>query len=447
MNRILTGALITALTSTTALAQTGRQLTTSPAAEADSSGQSFQPIHDTFWDERCADIGVTVNSLVLPNQSLAAPTISAEDTASAIQAGLTRWTDNPSSYIDMNVDATTPLESIFTRPDGFFDLVNESTFELDLTLFGFPPGVLAISLSTPLTEKTDFEVGDDINGDGDPDVFDPDEQGINTCADIDGDGDIEFPAGQYEAGSILENDVIFNQSVVWETEATAGGGADIDAVSTHEYGHSHGLTHSTINQISEQDGSSSTMFPSIATFDPVAELSTRTLHTDDLAASAFIYQEGEDDEGLSAVEGDDIAFEDAYTVFQGEIEDGNDDPILGAAVSAINSNGEVVAVTFSGDVVADIFDTATGISFVDAIDNGDFSLAVPSGDRYTLSIESLDGSPVDAPQVNAITAIAAELGQTVFPEETLDNKESSVENRKIKNIRVFAEPGALEMPW
>ena len=66
-------------------------------------------------------------------------------------------------------------------------------------------GVLIVLLLGALIVDTTFNPGDDIDGDGDTDVFDPLLEGTETCDDVDGDGDIEFPAGFYAAGTILEH--------------------------------------------------------------------------------------------------------------------------------------------------------------------------------------------------------------------------------------------------
>lgn len=438
MKRIATGALLVALASSTAFAQTGRQLQVTTPLVDNGDGTGSQTIIDAFWDARCAgNIKVTLNSSVLPNETLAAGTISAEDTAAAIDAGLQRWTDNPSSFIDMEVAATADLPSLFTgRP--LFDFVNESQFELPFTAIGFPAGVLAVSLSTELIADATFTPGDDIDGDGDSDVFDPEAEGLNVCTDIDGDGDTDYPAGDYAAGTILDNDVLFNQLVTWETTPTAGGGADIDAVSTHEYGHSHGLTHSTINQISATDGTSATMFPSISTGDPASEEGTRTPSSDDLAASAFIYPEGSGT-GAAALQAGDVAFGSAFGIIEGEVTNAAGEPILGAAVSAVNRDGEVVAVTFSGEVATQTIDLATGATLGIDIDNGHYSLAVPSREIYTIHLEALDG-PVLPTQIKTETVLAGAFSTTTFPEEAFDAQESNVEFRQTFTLPVHAVP-------
>ena len=432
IRKILMSSLAVALASSTALAQTGRQLTTSPAPVDNGDGTATTQIFDTFWDDRCAgNISVTLDATAAPNTFVAGATpISLEDTAAAIDAGLQRWNANPSSFIDMSVDDIRPVPTIF------LDFNNTASFAFSLGA----GGTLGVSISTPLTADATFTVGLDIDGDGDSDVFDPDAEGVAVCTDIDGDGDIEYPAGDYAAGTILDNDVFFNALTLWETTPTAAGGADIDAVSTHEYGHSHGLTHSTINQTSAADGSQATMFPSIATFSPVAEEAVRTPHPDDLSASAFIYQEGSDYQGPAALQQGDVAFGSAFSVLEGTVTNAAGEPILSAAVSATNRDGEVVAVTYSGTVTEQVVSTATGATLASSIDDSRFRLAVPANEIYTLNIEALDGSPVVPGSISAEALIADGLGQTVFPEEGLTLTESSTESRFVIDRKVFAIP-------
>jgi len=180
------------------------------------------------------------------------------------------------------------------------------------------------------------------------------------------------------------------------------------------------------------------MFPSVATTSPVAEEAVRTPHTDDLAASAFIYQEGSDYQGPAAIQRGDVRFDRAFSVLEGNVTNADGEPILSAAVSAINRRGEVVAVTFSGEVTEQVVDTATGATLASSIDNSRFSLAVPARDVYTLKVESLDGDPVVAGSISAEALIAAGLGQTDFPEEGLSIRESNTESRIIIDRRVFA---------
>ncbi|MEO1171361.1 MAG: matrixin family metalloprotease, partial [Myxococcota bacterium] len=252
-----------------AFAQVGRQLDNfgPPVGvqfvESAGAELGVSPVFGIFWDERCANIEYTFNSNLPANPGTGAE-IPPEVLAQEVQNGLDRWNEIPTSYIEMNV---TSIRDLGARPRVAGDFINEITF---VTAPDFT--ALASSPSTTLLADATFAVGDDLDGDGDSDVFDPVALGFDTCRDVDGDGDIEFPAGDYRAGTILDNDVQFSTTVFWETGATDTGGADVDAVSTHEFGHSHGHNHSLINQISDTDGTGSTMFPFIDTTDGDADV-------------------------------------------------------------------------------------------------------------------------------------------------------------------------------
>jgi len=181
-------------------------------------------------------------------------------------------------------------------------MVNELSFNTDAAF-----EAIASSPSVNLIEDSTFVDGDDIDGDGDSDVSSK----IKVMTDADGDGDLEFPPGFYKAGTILDNDVQFNAKASNGWRFTIGDLAldtvsqsvDLNTTATHEFGHSHGLSHSMDNQSSATDGDGATMFPFIDTSDPVAEAFQRTLHTDDIAWSSYIYPEGTAKSGPAALTG------------------------------------------------------------------------------------------------------------------------------------------------
>jgi len=421
---LLCSALLTAFgVNAFAQTQTGRQLDVIstdasiepaplPSVGDDTVLFIERPLVGIFWDERCASVEYTFNSNVGANPGTGAE-ISPEDLADIVQTGLDRWNDNPSSYIDMNVTNVTDLGN---RPRIGGDFINEVTF---IT----PPGftALASSPSFSLTQDQTFAVGEDLDGDGDSDVFDPVAADRNTCFDFDGDGDIEFPAGDYAAGTILDNDVQFGSGVLWETTPTNGGGADVDAVSTHEFGHSHGLSHAITNQTGDNDGTSSTMFPFISTAEANSEGAQRTPNADDLAASAHIYQEGNGTTEISEIQPGDIAFDDAYALISGTASfDAAGTPLPGAAVKAIDFRSQSVAAqTYSGRTSA--FETPTGglAAFPESLVSGDYELPVLRNNLYTVEIEALDGQPVATGSVSTSAIIAGILGVNEFPDEAV----------------------------
>jgi hypothetical protein len=413
--------------------QTGRQLDliVDPSGNTTTVPSSFDPdalfevqeVVGIFWDSRCANVEYTFNTAAGANLGTGIE-ISPEALADAVQDGLERWNDNRSSYIEMNVANLTNLGD---RPRVGGDFINEVTF---ITPGGF--GALASSPSTSLSADETFVAGDDLDGDGDSDVFDPEEAGLNVCTDIDGDGDIEFPAGFYRAGTIMDNDVQFSATVTWELEPTGGVAlADVDAVSTHEFGHSHGLSHSTLNQISATDGTGSTMFPFIDTSDSGAEFGSRTPHIDDLAASAFIYQEGSDDVGeLPQLQAGDVAFSSAFSVVSGTVVDGDGNDLTGASITLTTQNGkEAVGQSYSGRTVV-FGDGAGGLfAFEESVVNSEYQVPVPISANYTLDIEALDGDPVPTTSVSTNAIIGGILGQNAFPEEGFAFNESDTEIR------------------
>ena len=318
LKHALLGSVLAALTADLAFAQArslpGRQLDIIadpigtrfvPSTGADAT---LSPIRGIFWDERCASVEYTFNTNQGANEGTA-DRIGPNVLANIVQRGLNRWNNIRTAYIEMNVVNRTDLGN---RPRIGGDFINEVTFITD-------PGftALASSPSTSLLADTDFIAGEDLDGDGDSDVYDPSVEGQNVCTDIDGDGDFEFPAGFYRAGTILDNDVQFGADVIWETTPTDLGDADVDAVSTHEFGHSHGLNHSFINQISINNGTSSTMFPFIDTADSVSEAANRSLHIDDIAATSQLYPEGQGSTPISQLQGNDQAFTDRFAIIRG----------------------------------------------------------------------------------------------------------------------------------
>ena len=368
--------------------------------------QTFPPFQDAdivgiFWDARCAEVEYTLNNI--PANPGTANEIAPATLRTLVQNELDEWNANRASYIKMDI---TRIADLGARPRQGLDFINEVTW---FTAPNFT--ALASSPSTSLTADTTFVAGQDLNGDGDPDVFDPEVVGENKCMDVDGDGDIEFPAGDYKAGTILDNDVQFSRTVVWETSPTNTGAADIAAVALHEFGHSHGLNHASNNQISDTDGGGSTMFPFIDTTDAGEEANAATLHEDDLANSAFIYQEGTATSGPAAVRGGDRPFHSEYDVITGMVARGGI-PYVGANISAVQSTTQrVVAETYSGQ--ARVFrNPATGglsVSAPESAVDGDYAIPVPKNRVYGLRLQAPDGDPVPSTSVS----IAAQIGAII----------------------------------
>lgn len=384
------------------------------------------------WDPRCSTIEYTLDT-VLPNAGTA-DEISIEDTRAELQESLDQWNQIPTSFIEMNITEVRTLNNGLRS----FDFINELTFETadDFT-------ALASSPSMSLEQDTEFLVGDDIDGDGDSDVFDPEEAGRNTCFDFDDDGDIEFPAGFYLAGTILDNDVQFGQTVLWSTETGDDTAADIQAVATHEFGHSHGLAHTAINQVSTTDSDGSTMFPFIDTGDQVAEEQTRTLHEDDIAWSSFNYQEGSQPSGIGALQAGDQPFNQIYAVLTGEVTRGGV-PIAGASVFAetFNRRERMVTAVSGTTTVLDLGPDGLSLAPIEiGIVNGNYEIPLLR-DGYRFGVQALDGTPVTGSQVSITGNLGVLYGQQDFGDEFLStrSKETGNENEPGRSIHVSAMP-------
>lgn len=372
------------------------------------------------WDERCSNLQYVINSAALPNQGTPLE-VPIADLEQVIQESFDAWNDIPTSFISFQV--------VDSRDTGNavrgFDFINEVTFS---TAPGFT--ALASSPSVSLQQDIDLVPGMDLNGDGNADVFDPAAEGINECADIDGDGNIEFPAGFYAAGTILENDVQFNTNVTWSTQPSPFA-ADIGAVATHEFGHSHGLAHDFINQISADNRFGSTMFPFISTRDPEAEAATRQLHTDDIAWSSFNYPEA--------------SFDDVYSVVRGTISDPEGLGILGANVYAVDQAGDIAAVTAHSGALR-VLGTANGLFIAPpaiGIVNGDYQLPLPRG-NYELFVQSPDVAGATGGNISITSQGSGFYGQAGFDEEGIGAPigENAFESRPGQAQQLIVRPGS-----
>lgn len=386
-----------------------------------------------FWDARCIPVQYRMNNTLDPIPNPLGPAfLSLADATAAFQSSMDSWNQIPTSFIEMQIVGTVGNLS----PRGF-DMKNELTFR---TAPGFT--AIASSPSTSLIADSTFTDGLDIDGDGDSDVS----GAISVCTDVDSDGDIEFPAGLYRAGTILDNDVQFSTVFRYTTDPAAadiiGTSVDLEGVAVHELGHSHGLSHVVVNNRSATDGGAPTMFPFIDTTDPAAELQQRTLDSDDIAWSSYYYQEGTAASGPAALQPGDVAFSDAYGLITGEVVHGVlNQPVAGASVAAVDRHtGEIVSNGLSG--TTQLSRSPTGGLFLVSpaynILNGNYVIPVPKG-NYDVFVEAMDGGPVPAGNVSLTGQIGSLFGQLNFDEEYWNgNNEGAVEKRfgEAKNVHV-----------
>lgn len=387
-------------------------------------------------DVRCIPVAYALNVTLDPIPNPHGPDfLSLAEATEVLERSMDAWNDIPTSYIEMRfLDTSGSLQ-----PAGF-DTVNEVTFRPVPGL----GGVAGVSPSVSLFGDSNLTDGTDLDGDGDSDVA----AGIATCADVDGDGDWERPEGFYPAGTIVDNDVWFNPDFwTYVTDADPGLRTfDLEAVAVHEFGHSHGLAHAMLNQISDDDADGSTMHPFPDWTDPLNQLDQRTPSADDAGYSSYLYREGSAAGGPAALQAGDVAFDSVYGILSGEVTHGVFGvPLPGAAVYAVERSTGAVASEVYGGALELSFDPATGalrlLPGAASLTHGRYELPVPAG-IYEVRVEAVDGDPVPASLVNITAALSAALGLHDFGEEAWHRGlEGSLEAAPDRATPVEVEPG------
>ncbi|HKV34861.1 MAG TPA: matrixin family metalloprotease [Pyrinomonadaceae bacterium] len=397
------------------------------------------------WDARSIPVSYKMNNTLNPIPNPLGPAfLSLANATTELQNSFNKWNSIPTSYINMQITGQVANPGLVG-----FDMINELSFR---TAAGFT--AIASSPSTNLISDITLVDGDQLDGDADPDVS----SAITVATDVDNDGDIEFPAGFYKAGTILDNDVQFNTKVsnglrftIDPAQADAvTRSVDLSCVATHEFGHSFGLSHVLDNQVSGTDGDGSTMFPFIDTGDPAAELQQASLSDDDIAYASFFYPEGTSAAGPAALQAGDKRFDKEYGLITGELRHGVlNQPIAGGVLRAIDrQSGRSVASAFSGTTNLSFNPLNGGLFFVptvaDAIPNGNYTIPLPQG-SYDVLTEATDGSPVAAANISFTCQIGNFFGQQNYIEEFWNNNsEGAIEREPGDSKNAHVNPGHVK---
>ena len=347
------------------------------------------------WDKRCLPTNYVLDSDSLPNAGTAAE-IDIGTVQSVIAAAMQTWTDVPTSYIEPKIAEVKPIAGAGASFDYVFTITFEETLPGFTETFGVAPSVT-------LDVDRVMEPGEDLDQDGDSDVYDSAVVGRTDCFDVDGDGDIEFSSGFYLGGTILDADISFNAFTTWTTNKEEVGFSldtftttvDIFSVAIHEIGHSLGLAHSAISKQSDTDGSNAIMFPFLSSNPSAAEASTE-LGDDDIAWISFIYPEGSSNEGPPALQAGDIAFDQAFDIIEGQVLAAGSPNMLSHVIA--RGQGANKGVTIGGYSIDPPLNGDVGFTFVNLVpeevtaENASYFIPVPKG-TYTLEVEEIDGAP------------------------------------------------------
>jgi hypothetical protein len=433
------------------------KLTDTPSPIA---GQFVAEVVPLKIDPSCIPLTFRVNNSIDPLHNPLGPAfLSVAQATAALQQAAEAWNDVPTSFMELQINGTTARTGAAR-----FDQINEITFRTPATfnplfaggIFTRDAGPIATTRTTVLLTDFFFPDGLDLDGDGDADIS----ASISACGDIDGDGDIERPEGFYEAGSLLDFDLVFNTGV--STAGVGPGGfrftvdpaaADTDprsmdlvGLAVHAFGLIQAASNTPTSQTSAANGRSATMFPILDTSDPQSELALRTLDTDAIVTTSWKFPEGSAATGPAALQPGDVAFGSAFGVITGEVRFGErDEPMAGANVVAFDQQtGEVVSTAVSGTSRYSSTPDGGTFSFLDAafhVQDGRYELVVPPG-LYTVGIEAVDGTPAQPFSFNFQVVLGAGIAQNTFHEELWNgDQEGALERRPAEASVVSVSAG------
>ena len=365
------------------------RVTEVPGAEINADGTIPGTFTITRWDERCPPHPYIFDTSKLPF-GVNGEIISEEMVAREITAAMRTWNDIPTSYIYFTLGKPRTIEGGVG-----FDMTNTISFQRSID---GPGGIFAVADPISFRRNRVLTAGDDLDFDGDSDVFDPNQSDVKICHDFDGDGDTEFPEGSYAAGTIIDADIRLDRDDIYTTtlENVTKDVTDIRATLTHELGHIHGLAHAIHTRRSSTNPENPTMFPFTFTT-PQDFRYWRNLSSDDIAWSSFSYPEGSSATGLAALQPGDISFESAFMVLRGRVSISGT-PRFSTHIVALSEDDEILATTYGGVPPFDIgqfgLEVARDPSEI-TLQDTEFVIPVPRNKGpIRLKVEDFDGDPI-----------------------------------------------------
>jgi hypothetical protein len=404
------------------------------------AGTVYGNLKPLRWDTRCMPTFRFNNAVdPIPNP-LGTPELTVAQAKAIFQRALDSWNNIPTAYVQGTLGADRTNAGLRA-----FDQINEVTFN-SAAAFAGTAGTVVFRL----LEETTFTNGQSFDADADSDVS----SAITTCADVDSDGDIEFPAGVYPAGTILDMDIVFNVKAsngfrytdISDPEVLrpllSPRTFDLEAEMVRQLAIAFGLAPSAlpeVNLFSNADEPST--YGNLDFDDAEAQIQRRTLESEDIAALSTLYPEGTAASGPAALQAGDVAFSDVYGIIEGSVVNGAlNAPALGTNITAFDADGGKIGPFLAGDMVSSTYAGTARLAvntttFANALlplaegaVDGKFRLTVPFG-TYHINIEPTDGFPATPGAVNTLTNLGAIYVLNLFEEEFWSgNKESATED-------------------